>query len=1272
KLNHHASPPSASSQQLLQSSTLSQSFRSSPATAAKHFYSNAPNSNNNSNSDHINHQNSLTSLLKSEPTEILSPAQALQAVLQEQSIAAVAQSPSPHNIYHALPILDICDLPSPRINGKPQAEFANSTSSSASASSSLSSSSSEYLHPSTEFDLNNSLSPNCGSSQNDNFRQIATVLPPGSHLVNSPNHFLHQQQQHLNFNPQHHQQQQLGQASSGIIYPNHVPGQLTSAASSTGDQKELLLFQNLHHQQNAGSPQQYYIHLYQNNPKQQNFAPSNLSINNTTSPFIQSSCHMNNIQQQMNSRLGSAQACSVSTAAIDGSNGIRQIQQNSTTVAAGQLQQLHNNSAIAASHQGSSIPGVQTGSSALNRSSSFCLQQQQQPLQHQQLSQSRLIEEQLMSAIAAGNVIGGNISPFNSNNNVVSANNSDINNANNTRIQLLSGRNRFSSGSNNSDGCSSNSNSLSTNNNCSNANYDVTITGEHQQHQSITRNASLTPTSMTACESNNIPNSIGNHNASLLLNTAATIPAQPNNRNISNSAVTLYNRQLNNTSNSSNNNSIGATGVAVNVNGGGTNSNNATNNPIIGQPTSSGLTMEQVHETVTKFRNFLATLLRLAHKDDVVAAGAGSPLTKVNTLHQLICSLLEGSIGPDTFTQNLQQHFSSPTQPQLTPFLQRALPLVRQFYSTSSFMTLVIKHAKELIIRGSASLLPVMQSYHHQQQQGISNSVNNAGNVNTAAQLTNQQRQLLTRNLRQIMSNPHTESSNIGLNIPSSSASSSKAAMTTMASTTSAMRQQQAVNLLGMRPSSSSLSLPSAAAAVAAAASRSPQVCLPLEIKTNAGTLWLRPSTSSSSSTPTAGVANKPQCNQSSPSPAAENTIASGLSYNIHSCPTITTIASNNSLSSLASSNVSGGSNSSSNTTANHQMIINKQQMSRSTLSLINQHVAVRDEGGSTTTAATCQVSGGSGGQPSNISPGKLFNNSAEPSSSLSSLTMPQSGQRNINLDSMLDEIPLSSSSAGGFNDCLKEQMPRHSLISQLPHLLNNDNVNIPRNICSSSSTLLTALRSSSTPPLTAEAANVAAVTSAGRQGLVRSHLAQTVINNSCISNSNSNRTATALSLSPSTLSSSTLLSSPTSNANVPPSSSESAINVPGDSTLFTSSTGGTMSSQADPDDEINDVTAMAGVNLLEEIKSCYQSNAGSDTSSHSNPRVLEEFSEPGFFNVEELQKLFNGIAEEYGLAAPGADFTRFISDLAEDFLSKVIEKAFGYAILRNAVIDQV
>lgn len=75
-------------------------------------------------------------------------------------------------------------------------------------------------------------------------------------------------------------------------------------------------------------------------------------------------------------------------------------------------------------------------------------------------------------------------------------------------------------------------------------------------------------------------------------------------------------------------------------------------------------------ENVKKCRNFLSTLIKLAH-------GQQSPETTAS-VKELIKKLLEGKLEPEEFTSRLYKELKSSPQPYLVPFLKRSLPMLRQ------------------------------------------------------------------------------------------------------------------------------------------------------------------------------------------------------------------------------------------------------------------------------------------------------------------------------------------------------------------------------------------------------------------------------------------------------------------------------------------------------------------------------------------------------------------------------------------------------------------
>ncbi|GFR69230.1 transcription initiation factor TFIID subunit 4, partial [Elysia marginata] len=83
----------------------------------------------------------------------------------------------------------------------------------------------------------------------------------------------------------------------------------------------------------------------------------------------------------------------------------------------------------------------------------------------------------------------------------------------------------------------------------------------------------------------------------------------------------------------------------------------------------SGEMNKAMLENVKKCKNFLSTLIKLAHSQ---------PPETVKNVQALIQGLIDGKVEPEMFTERLQQELQSSPQPYLVPFLKKSLPLLRQ------------------------------------------------------------------------------------------------------------------------------------------------------------------------------------------------------------------------------------------------------------------------------------------------------------------------------------------------------------------------------------------------------------------------------------------------------------------------------------------------------------------------------------------------------------------------------------------------------------------
>ncbi|TDH14537.1 hypothetical protein EPR50_G00043630 [Perca flavescens] len=96
-----------------------------------------------------------------------------------------------------------------------------------------------------------------------------------------------------------------------------------------------------------------------------------------------------------------------------------------------------------------------------------------------------------------------------------------------------------------------------------------------------------------------------------------------------------------------------------------------------GTTVSSVTVSKETMENVTKCKNFLSTLIKLA------STGKQSTETAA-IVRELVKDLLEGRLEAEEFTSRLYKELNSSPQPYLVPFLKRSLPALRQLTPDSS------------------------------------------------------------------------------------------------------------------------------------------------------------------------------------------------------------------------------------------------------------------------------------------------------------------------------------------------------------------------------------------------------------------------------------------------------------------------------------------------------------------------------------------------------------------------------------------------------------
>ncbi|XP_078103995.1 transcription initiation factor TFIID subunit 4 [Sander vitreus] len=96
-----------------------------------------------------------------------------------------------------------------------------------------------------------------------------------------------------------------------------------------------------------------------------------------------------------------------------------------------------------------------------------------------------------------------------------------------------------------------------------------------------------------------------------------------------------------------------------------------------GTTVSSVTVSKETMENVTKCKNFLSTLIKLA------STGKQSTETAA-IVRELVKDLLEGRLEAEEFTSRLYKELSSSPQPYLVPFLKRSLPALRQLTPDSA------------------------------------------------------------------------------------------------------------------------------------------------------------------------------------------------------------------------------------------------------------------------------------------------------------------------------------------------------------------------------------------------------------------------------------------------------------------------------------------------------------------------------------------------------------------------------------------------------------